>query len=121
MPTSPSTSFKLPLRQSILHDRVERLGLALGAARERTVRAGLTSVPGEHSPFPLSTHGNEEGPSNSSASRTSPLQELENASVQRRSLSSRYLGPRGDHERITYSDCGNHPRIDVQLRPERWK
>jgi len=49
MSISPSSPFKLPLRQSVLHDRVERLGLAVGAARERTVRAGLTSVPGEHS------------------------------------------------------------------------
>lgn len=33
-----NTSFPLPLRQTVLHDRVEQLALALGAARERTVR-----------------------------------------------------------------------------------
>jgi hypothetical protein len=50
MSTSPNTPFQLPLQQTVLHARVERLGLALGAARERTLRAGLILVPGEISP-----------------------------------------------------------------------
>ena len=39
MSTSPNIPFPLPLRQTVLHDRVERQGLALGASRERTFRA----------------------------------------------------------------------------------
>jgi len=35
------------LRQTILHDRVERLGLALGASRERTFRARTLSQQNE--------------------------------------------------------------------------
>jgi hypothetical protein len=50
MSTSPNTPFQLLLQQTVLHDRVERLGLALGAAQERTLRAGLMLVPGETSP-----------------------------------------------------------------------
>lgn len=70
MSTSPVTPFQLPLQQSVLHDRVERLGLALGAARERTARAALISAPGEHSSISaIGARENEGGPSDSSASR----------------------------------------------------
>ena len=71
MSTSPSTPFKLPLRQSVLHDRVERLGLALGA-RERTMRASLTSVPRETVPDKVVDGWQHEvsTPSDASASRS---------------------------------------------------
>jgi len=73
MSTSPVTPFQLPLQQTVLHDRVERLGLALGAARERTARAALISVPGEHGPLSaIGTWEKEGGPSDSSASRNFP-------------------------------------------------
>ena len=47
MSTSPNIPFPLPLRQTVLHDRVERLGLALGASQERTFRARALSQQNE--------------------------------------------------------------------------
>lgn len=49
MSTSPNIPFPLPLRQTVLHDRAERLGLVLGAARERAFQAGFLSAPDENS------------------------------------------------------------------------
>ncbi|WP_340268444.1 hypothetical protein [Sphingobium mellinum] len=39
MSSSPNIPFPLPLRQTVLHERAERQGLALGASRERAFRA----------------------------------------------------------------------------------
>jgi hypothetical protein len=47
MSTSPNIPFPLPLRQTVLHERVERQGLALGASRERTFRARVLSQQNE--------------------------------------------------------------------------
>lgn len=47
MSTSPNIAFSLPLRQIVLHERIERQGLALGASRERTFRARALSQQNE--------------------------------------------------------------------------
>lgn len=72
MSNSPNTPFQLPLRQTVLHDRAERLGLALGAARERTLRAGFISVTDENSLNTAIDRWENEGgsPSDALASRS---------------------------------------------------
>ena len=124
MPTSPSTSFKLPLRQSVLHDRVERLGLALGAARERTMRASLTSVPGETVPDKVIDGWRHEvsTPSDASASRsfTTPRSMKmcwSSADLFRDDTSMRAVIMNAS----LISDCGKYSHTDVESRPRKWE
>jgi len=50
MSASSNTPSQMPLPRSALHERVERLGLALGAEQERRLRARLILAPGETNP-----------------------------------------------------------------------
>ncbi|WP_336952014.1 TPM domain-containing protein [Sphingobium aromaticivastans] len=47
MSTSPNIPFPLPSRQSVLHERIERQGLALGVSRDRAFRARVLSQQNE--------------------------------------------------------------------------
>lgn len=67
MSTSPNIPFPLPLRQTVLHDRAERLGLALGAARERAFQTGFLSEPDENSVNAAIDRGQSEAGSPSGA------------------------------------------------------